>query len=329
MTGSGPHVTRAAHLDGAAVGIAERRLVEHVSKAGAPSWIGQVSNGIHDLHADLLHETGHHRTPVELGELRVQCPRVARLLSMHCSELDRRLEEVRTGRLIRVVLQTDVAVAFCLSVVPGQYIVGIQLGLDPARPHAAIDPANRVMVDLVNTRRSDLGLPSLDPGGLAGRKRLLEAGAPDGAAARLLTTDGEEPLAGVLAKLRDGVSEAEDQNTLHWLVFRRTDVLVPIIDQFEDPDMERHFGLMTVEARRKYYSELTTEAHSIVGKLGRAGRPVLGGPVRSLVLDVEQGAIAIHELGQQEYLVGLTLDQDHVASLEATMATLAEVRTGS
>lgn len=348
MTGSGPpqpvsphtvapHVTRAAHMPGEG-GAAERRLREHVSKPSAPRWIGQVGNGILDLHVDLLHDPGDHepRTPDELAELRAECSRVARLLSMLCSEQDRRLEEVRTGRLIRVVLQTDEAAAFCLSVVPGQHVVGFQLGLSPTRPNAAVAPSDRVMVELVNKRRTDLGVPSQDPGGLASRPTRQPVddhdsdASPAARSAPSPMVTGEaagEPPDSLVATLRDRVLATVDPESLHWTELTRAGQPVFTIDQFGHPNMERHFELMTVEARRKFYGELATDAHSIVSRLGRAIHSVLGGPMRSVVLDVEQGAIAIHRLGPQEYLLGVTLSQDHVQELEVSMATLAVVPT--
>ena len=57
--------------------------------------------------------------------------------------------------------------------------------------------------------------------------------------------------------------------------------------------------------------------HSILGKAGRATIGLLGRPVSRLILDVEQGVIAVHRLDPQTYLIGVGLYQNRVRAVEA------------
>jgi hypothetical protein len=300
---------------------AERRLEDHVLRPGAPVLIGQVGHGIPELQLDRF-DTARVALPSgmkSVDALRERCERLSGLLSMHCGALDKALEPVRTGRLIRIVVQTDEADAFCLSVVPGQYVVGLVLGLDPDRPHTDIAAANRVMVDLVDRwREDDLGLPSQNPGGLGGtpRRRPMPP--------LPLVAGGSELLGRVLSRLNEDLLSTLDQDTVHWLALQQLDKQVQIIDQFDVPDVQaRWFQLMSPDARRQFYGDLTATAHAKVGMFARAVRPVMGGPIRNLLLDVESGAIGIRPLGPTDCLIGVTLDQRQVPDFEAAMAALA------
>jgi hypothetical protein len=332
VTGSGPspadsrapapHIVRAPHLTGIMAEIAERRLEDHLRRAGAPVLIGQVGHGIPELQLDRFEIDRVALPPAtkSIDALRERCERLSGLLSMHCGALDKALEPVRTGRLIRIVVQTDEADAFCLSVVPGQYVVGLALGLEPGRPHTDIAAANQVMVDLVDRwREDDLGLPSQNPGGLgATPRRQPEPPVP-------LVAGGSELLGRVLSRLQGDLMSTLDQDTVHWLALLEDGKPEPIIDQFDVPDVQaRWFQLMSPDARRQFYGDLTANAHAKVGMFARAVRPVMGGPIRNLLLDVESGAIGVRPLSPTDCLVGVTLDQRHVPDFEAAMAALAE-----
>ncbi len=52
--------------------------------------------------------------------------------------------------------------------------------------------------------------------------------------------------------------------------------------------------------------------------------PLLGGVLRRVVLDVEAGALYFRRLGEDDALIGVTLDQAKVAVAEASLNTLAQ-----
>jgi hypothetical protein len=81
--------------------------------------------------------------------------------------------------------------------------------------------------------------------------------------------------------------------------------------------------MMTVDARRKFYNDFAMELSNVVSTLGRLTRSSVGGRLFRLVLDVEQGAIFYYRLRVNDYLVGVTLDQDQVHVADDKMALLA------
>ena len=73
--------------------------------------------------------------------------------------LDAALEEVRTGRLIRVVLRTDAGAVLCCSVVPREHLVGFVPDV------AAVWAADVELAELVTRLRARVSLGSQNPGG--------------------------------------------------------------------------------------------------------------------------------------------------------------------
>jgi len=311
----------AEHLD-VAPGYVVDRLMDALQEEGAPRWIGQVVSGIFDFDADTFGEIE------ALALLREDCRRTARLLSTLSFEQERRLEEARTGRLIRMVLQTDEAAGFCLSVVPGEHITSFVFEINPDTARTTVAQADRVLVDLVDSLRRKLGLNSLNPGGLANFRERRPAADGDPRASPASRAEPAPATAGdPRGPLFDSVRSAVGSESLHWAARARGREIVFSVDQFEHPELVRQFRVMGIDARRKFYRDLATDALALTNRVGRVVRSLLGGPVRRIVLDVEQGAVVIHRLGPEDHLLGVTLSQEMVGETEATLTEIAAVHT--
>jgi hypothetical protein len=294
----------------------EKLVAEIGNLPDAPEWIGQVGDGVLEgaLPAQSVVDAGRGET---YGEQ-------ARALSLLCNEQDAVLEpRARTGRLIRVLVQTDAGVAAVMSIVPEQHFVGFQSGLSIEREYDAVKPIDHTMISLVDARREQLGLPSLDQGGEKGRKRRSTEESERGPDS---VRTGEDPFPEGVAELYEAVRGVVDHKVVHWAALARAERSLPVfaLDQLAHPALVGMHERISPAARRAFYATYAGGVHALVNRFGRAVRPVIGGPVRSLVLDVESGAIAVHRLTGDvpSYLLGLTLFQTEVQALEARLAAL-------
>ncbi|MCO1660426.1 hypothetical protein [Pseudonocardia humida] len=316
----GPHEVRVRRTGGEPAGLdeVEDRLRAALAGPGAPRWLGQLVGGVPDLECDTLGAG----SP---GRLREAFHNSGRLLSILFAEQDRRLEPARSGRLVRMVVRTGRGGAFCLSVVPGQHVVGFAHDVGPD----GVAAAGAAMIGLVDRLRADLGLRSQNPGGLAARRDAAHPAAagdgPEGPA-------GADPptTAGVTAgPLFDRAAALLDGAALQWVGHVRDEAVVFTADRFADRRLARHFRLMSAPARRRFYESFAAEVVPLTGRLDRLVRSPLGGPLDGLVLDLEQGALLVQRLGPREHLVGVTVDQERVAAAEEALAALTRsLRTG-
>ena len=301
---------RRAGTNPAGLDAVEVRLRAALAGGGAPRWLSQVAGGVPDLECDTL---GPDEDAVRLRE---SFRNAGRLLSILFAEQDRQLEPARTGRLVRMALVAERGAGYCYSVVPSQHVVGFLPGAV-----ADIAAAEAAMVRLVDLLRRDVGLRTQNPGGLAAPRRTAEVEVPPGDAGPepdpppFVTGDG----AGALF---DRALAALDGTVLHWLGHVREQTVVFAVDRFGDRRMARHFQLMSVPARRRFYTDFAEGVVALAGRLDRVARAPLGGPLDRLVLDVEQGALVVHRLGPREHLIGITLDQEQVARAERAVAAL-------
>ncbi len=296
---------------GGADGI-EAQLRALLTAAPAPTWVSQVVDGVSDLEFDVLESTA------AAARRRSTFRSAGRVLSIVVSEQERRLEGARTGRLIRMIVDTGRSAAYCLSVVPGQHIVAFLAAADPD----AIRSVDRSLIRLVDQLREDIGLSSQNPGGLVSVTGTAPL-PPNGHGSGL--EDVREPLtrSGDPTAAPPDIEVVFDGTALHWLGLLRDRDVVFTADRFADPGLAGHFRLMSAAARRRFYREFAGEFVYLTGRLDRLVRSPLGGPLERMVLDVEQGALTANRLGPREYLLGVTLNQDQVGAVEDGMGALA------
>jgi hypothetical protein len=290
---------------------ARSAAVDHFAAAlrrpGAPQWVGQVNCGVlgpSDATVGTL------RAPNHLAR---RCRNAARLLSLECARQDEALEPVRTGRLIRVVVETACGAAFCFPVVPDEHVVAFLITDGPVAPPGATVAADDVLIDLSTEMRDERGLPDLEPGG---RRGPADPAVP--------VTDGPPTVRGRAASpLAVAAQRALDASSLQWIAHVRGSSIEFTADRFGDDRAAVHFKVLKPDERRRFYAEVASGMDALVGGLSRYVLPVIGGPARRLSLDVEQGVIVAQRLGAREYLVGVTLIQHRVAEVEDIVARLA------
>lgn len=301
--------------------------VEHaLGRPGAPQWIGELMGGVLVMHR---HSFG---TSAARSRLKEDCRRVSRLFSSACIEQDRRLSPGLTGRLIRVVAQGHGGAAYCFPIVPGvpgQHVVGFLVGAEPVDARfddagfdragevaaVAVAAADGVMIDLSDRLREDIGLGSLDPGGLT------RPGVP----ARYWSERIVPPrvVGETEGSLFAAARDAADPVTLHWVAHVRGRSLTFAVDHFDALRDSVLLEVLPADGRRRFYEEVATGAEELLGALGRQLRDVIGGPVVRLSLDVELGVIVVRRLAHREHLVGVTLFQDQVQAAETRVDGIA------
>jgi hypothetical protein len=286
----------------------EGRMREVIERPGAPEWLCQY---IDTVSGAVCHRSD--STTVQEPD-RTDFGTAGRLFSILFTELDRRLSGARTGRLIRVAVQTDDGGAYCYAVVPGNHIVGIQRVERPAGTTAT----DRLIIELVDRLRADIGQPDLDFGGVSSRRAAELRGPRPSLGSGGPSWSGEPPhVVGDTADPQyDWAVSALDGQVLQWLAVVQDRAAVFIADRFDDEAAEKFFMAMGVEGRRRFYEEFAGDLTMFARRLDRMLRNVLGGPLVRLVLDLQEGALVVHRLGPRRYLLGITLDQTKAAFAE-------------
>jgi hypothetical protein len=270
--------------------------------------ITQISAGIPDFVVDTFDRQAPAHVAEDLANFRGACTSASRLLTTFADAQEARLEESRAGRLIRVVVHADGGAAYCYSVVAGQQVVGFTFVPVEHRPepgallmtkHPLVCRGDHAMTDLTNGLRGLLDLPTQNVGGWS-------AG------------PGPEHQA-----TEDLVRGAVDPANLHYVARFRVGHPPVTEDVFDTEHLRRYFHLRNRATLRKFYLEFAGEMLNAAGQVNRLMRTTVGGVVRRIVLDVEQGALAYYRVGVGDYLVGVTLSQDQVSAMDDKLAWLA------
>lgn len=322
-----PHTERAPHLDNkfdSTVSRCRNAIREHTEIRH----LAHYGDGVFDFSVDWLERssgssparsTGHHD--------RHDLQRLGRALSFTLDRMDRTLQEVRTGALIRMVLHTRSGAAITNAVVPRKSLVGLVLDSPvlpesgDTLPHAAhVTAADRAMSALSTDLRRLVQLRSTNPGGWEdAADETDESDEPvDAPFISTPTTPGQQDTA-VIEACRRAVRPTD----LHFVAFCTNNEVVFTADQLNSPELGAFFTVLTVATRRKFYQEFSRELSTLVVELSRTIRGILGGPLERLVLDVEQGAVYYYRLRPCTYLVGVTLHQTRVNHADERIAGLA------
>src|SRR5215475_10503834 len=209
---------------------------EVIDPAGLQSVI-RITSGVTDFTVDAFDELAD-----ESERLREACNNTARLVVSVTTTQDGKLAEVRTGQLIRVVAHGERGAVFCLSVVPGQYVVGFTVA--PTPEGAELSRVDRVHATdeaislLVGRLRGRMGLSGQNPGSYYRRGETRS----DRSHPPAVTGRRDRPE---FQPINDEVDPAD----LHLVALMAPgDELV--VDQFDHPQLDRFFGLIGIDARR-------------------------------------------------------------------------------
>lgn len=318
---TGPRVHKAPHVDARWDDVVEM-LLTAIGRDHLLCHLGHYTDGFDDVTVDVLHEDADHEEHEPDDYLQT-----ARTLSTVVSELEAHLIAVRTGSLIRVVLQTGQGVAYCDSVVPDQHVIGFGKTEPPPPPlpwTAArnVREADELTSQLATDLRARISLQSLNPGGWKAARDPDDD--VDPALVPTATPGSLRETGDVTSTLADQCRKFVDPRDLHYVALWANDEPVFTIDVFSDVKVGRFFNeSISVAQRRRFYAELGGRMPSLVKQFGRVCRKTLGGRPERLVLDVEQGAIYYYRVRACEYLVGVTLSQHEVVPADEKVARLA------
>jgi|SRR5215470_11357560 len=286
------------------------RLCDEIIDASGPQSIVRITSGVTDFAVDAFDEL-----PGDSEPLRDACNRTARLVASVISIQDGKLVDARTGQLIRILMHGEHGAVYCFSVVPGQFIVGFTVAPTPKGAELSradsVHATDEAISGLVARLRRRMGLTDQNPGSYYRRSETRS----DRSRPPAVTGRRDRPE----FQLIDAHVDPAD---LHLAaLIAPGDELV--VDQLAHPQLSRFFGLISVDARRKFYAEYARDLPKIAGQLGRLVRTSVGGSLLRLVLDVEQGAVYWYRLGAGRFLMGVTLDQEQVEAADNKMSSLA------
>ncbi|MEU2614255.1 hypothetical protein ABZ570_22140 [Micromonospora sp. NPDC007271] len=290
--------------------------------------VAHYTAGVLDFALDLLE---HDSAPpavddADLRQRRDVHRRVGAQLVYRATELDRRLWELQSGALIRTVAQTRAGLVFCNSVVGSEHVVGFGSAPQTASPVA--DPArvgeiDRAAAELATDLRRLVRQRSQNPGGWLTARDGQPLPDP-----RVPSADTVPPhVSGSTGP--DGIlAGALRPAGLHYLSHHRAGEQVAAVDILEHPELEPFFNRgVTVPDRRTRYRRLAGDLSLLALQVGRDLRRAVVGDVRRLVLDVEMGAVYYYRLAPDDYLFGVTLDQEAVSQADNAMWTVARQLT--
>lgn len=258
--------------------------------------------------------------------------RIGRDLSGVVSEVDGTLRYVRTGALIRTVLQGVRGSMYCDRIVPNQYLVGLNLasatlpmvGEVPSELEDA-KAADIALAKLVTGLRERLSLGSENPGGWLSTKpsgKGLSSGQAELASPYFC---GQPHFEGDPSDQLVDLCRAEvDCLDLHYVAYVRDGEAIFSIDHLGHERLRPFFIQMSVGDRRRFYHDFCQQFPLLAGRLGRIVGSAIGSKLERVVLDVEQGAFYSYRIRTAEFLVGVTIDQSQVAAADDKVARLAQ-----
>lgn len=319
LDGSGrpPEVVRAAHARGDELDFTVEACERAVATDGL-HFVGYYQKGVMSFSVSLLEPVD----PVALqgatlpaGDPLTVLRRLGRQLDFVHTRVDRALEAVRSGRLIRMVLRFGTGAVFYYLVRPGEYLVASRFDTDKA----AVGRADTRTAKLVDAIRSHLGLQSQNPGGFATADVVdLTAGFEAGWQAVVHGGEGADP------EILELCAAAIQPDDVHYVAYYRDRGFVFSTDLLDHGSLARFVLHIDAEERRRRYRDIGCLLHLVTGQMNRSLLSSMGSPLDQLVADVEEGAVYYINLGDDDFLVGVTLDQSRVAIADVVLQELAE-----
>ncbi|WP_146604075.1 hypothetical protein [Micromonospora deserti] len=285
--------------------------------------VAYYTTGVLDFALDVFAHPSAPPAPdgVDLPERRELHRRVGAQLVYRVSELNRRLRELQCGSLIRTVAQTRAGLVFCNAVVSNEHVVGFGAAPDGG-PAAVADPArvseiDRAAAGLATDLRRLVRQRSQNPGGW-----LTTVDGEQGPDAERLAGDPFPPR--VTGRPPAEAATALRPAGLHYLSRHRMAEPAWSVDILAHPELAPFFNRgITVADRGARYQRLAGDLALLALQVARDLRRAVGGDVSRLVLDMEMGAVFYYRLSPDDYLFGVTLDQDSVARADRAVWTVA------
>ncbi|MBN1174029.1 MAG: hypothetical protein JXA67_17785 [Micromonosporaceae bacterium] len=260
------------------------------------------------------------RVDPEPEQGRAVLEQIGQQLGLTAGYLDRRLSGLRSGRIIRLVVQSDRGAFLCNSVVPDQYIAGGVLVAEPAPAgppvvrHPRIDEADQRLSTAATNLRGLASQGDQSPGGFRFREDAIPTDEPS--QPPVLMGRPDHPLAALC-------QAAVTPHGLHYCAFHQADGSRVSADILGDELLTQFFAVIRPAERRRFYQGFEPEFAAVVGELCRTVSPVIGPPLNRVVLDVEQGALYFNRLGHGTYLIGVTVNQWRVNQADDRISDLA------
>ncbi|EXG79501.1 hypothetical protein [Cryptosporangium arvum] len=312
-----PNIVRASHLPEENEELIQ--LTGEVVSARKLHYVGHFTRGFFDFSIDVLADVaGALPSERDVERQREWCRWHGRQMNFLADRLDRQLQTIRSGRLIRTVLEADNQSVHHYQIRTGQYFVGY------AFDSPGLQTADRLMADLTNEVRARYRLGSQNPGGY------LTQGEGDW----ILSEFGNSPhVEGFIDEsttqslVREFSREAVDPQRLHYAAYYDGGAFQGAVDVFSAPQLKLFFDQISRKDRRIRYREIGSRLDAMVRSLEQSMYPVTAGALNRLVLDVEEGALFYNKISTHypgSYVIGVTVDKSRVADADARVQELSE-----
>ncbi|EFC80101.1 hypothetical protein [Parafrankia sp. EUN1f] len=271
--------------------------------------VSYYTEGVLGLSFDVLEQAdlpATSRRSAGTGRRRRDLESFGRQINRAVEELNRVLEPLDTGVLIRVVFDAGIGGLIYNRVNTRQYLIGAALHPE------GLAAADVTMSKLATRCRSLLGLPGQNPGGIDSDTQ----GPPSG-------SHITPPLVGLSPdadpediRFSELGRHAVRPDDLHYAARCKDNGVNVVVDVFDAPALGSFFLTVGVKRHRDLYETICRDLSTLTANFARAARAALGTPLRTSVVDVEAGALYVHDVGAGEYLLGVTLDQQRVSDAE-------------
>jgi len=319
-TGPGIEVLRTEHA-GAAYDEDVSVAGDAIAEDGGLSYIAHFTNGILDFAIARPTALASDSSPSTGRGAGVAFERAGRHFNFMVTHFDNSCRQLESGPLIRVVAQGETGAVYHYLKFPGQNLFGITLDSS----EKAVVRADRQMAAVSEAATARLGVQSLDWGGfrvrhsLSGKDEYEGGDSSESKQVTYLQPSDSDFRASPQARL---FAEALHPDHLHYVaIFRKGRVAVGA-DIFEDRALAPFFQKATPELRRVGYGELLRQVELQSDRLRQILETIRSRRLIRLVLDVAQGAIYFMPLGEDDCLVGVTLNQGQVDRADAEFRAL-------
>ncbi|GLY85895.1 hypothetical protein [Actinoallomurus iriomotensis] len=306
---------------------------DYVCRQGGPHYLAKYDHGVYEFAVDVLDDgelfsAGSDASP----DRRHFYQAAGQQLAFMMTALDQQLNDLETGRLIRMVLHAERGAMFCMSVTPKNYVLAIVFGAAAALkgrttrvlPQVGLVRDADVFVSgIVDGLRDRLGIPSQNPGGWKSPMPATDAPSPEEPANDETFRSAVQRRSSPLSTLGGRLPDLLRPDELVYLAHCRSGDIVAEADLL---DHEQVVALRPAHlpppAMRTLYRRTAEGFVTFTRQLSQLARQAVRGRMLRIVLDVEQGAVYYYRLGPRDYLVGVTVNQKRVSQADRRMGEL-------
>ncbi|MEV4624486.1 hypothetical protein AB0J74_37985 [Asanoa sp. NPDC049573] len=235
-----------------------------------------------------------------------------------CLDLHDKLQLARTGALLRLVLETSAGAVLAYTIPRRGHLIGFCLrdqrlaGDLSFAVSPEVQEVDRALAGLAAEARELFELSDQNPGGFQPIAPSASLRPPVGSP----VVTGNAP-AGLLSICRESVDER-----LQYVLYQGNDGTAFAVDCFGGLELPETHGDTSPARLRRVYWGFHTDLEGDLRDLRRLVYPVLGRGARAVVLNIEDGAVITRWLGDGRQVLGVTLVQAYVASVEDRFAEL-------